>query len=271
MAWMSLPHGWSLLFCMVFFLGLLHVEFVHGATAPQRLFPAEARLLRRLAAKLNVLHWDFSAGPCGSDDVECDCSFSNHTVCHVTQIFLKGKNFTGELPPEFADLPYLIQLDLSRSLFHGEVPYQWARMKLQGLSLMGNRLSGTFPMILTKIRTLTNLSIEGNEFHGPIPPEIGHLIHMEKLTLSTNEFNGPLPAVLSLLPNLTDLRISGNNLSGRLPDFWGKLPKLVKLQMEGSLLEGPIPPSLSELTNLYDLYASKTLRCSQFFLNKFDL
>ncbi|TVU09264.1 hypothetical protein EJB05_42722 [Eragrostis curvula] len=256
MAGMSLPCGWSLLFLVIFF-GLLHAEVVHGAVAPQRLPPTEGRLLRRLAAKLGVSQWDFSAtGPCGSGGVECDCSFSNHTVCHVTHIFLKAQNFTGELPPEFADFPYLLQLDLSRSLFHGGVPDQWTRMKLQGLSLMGNRLSGPFPVALTKITTLTNLSIEGNEFHGLIPPQIGHLIHMEKIILSTNEFTGHIPDALSLLTNLTDLRVSGNNLSGRLPEFWGKLPKLEKLQIEGSLLEGPIPSSLSELTNLYDLRIS---------------
>lgn len=253
---------------MVFFLGLLLVEAVHGtgrsevaAAAPTpSLVPAEASVLRRIAARLGVSSWDFTAGagPCdhGDSGVHCDCSFSNGTVCHVTEIFLKGQNFSGELPPDFADLPYLLQLDLSRSLFHGGVPHQWARMKLQGLSLMANRLSGPFPMVLTKITTLTNLSIEGNEFYGPIPPEIGYLIRMEKLILSTNEFTGPLPAALSLFSNLTDLRISSTNFSGRIPDFWGNLKRLDKLQIEGSFLEGPIPSSLSELKNLSDLRIS---------------
>jgi len=189
--------------------------------------------------------------------VHCDCSFSNGTVCHVTEISLEKQNFSGELPPDFADFPNLPQLDLSRNLFHGGVPDQWARMnKLQGLSMMGNRLSGPFLMVLTKITTLTNLSIEGNEFHGPISPEIGGLIRMQKLILSANEFTGPLPTALSLFSNLTDLRISSTNFSGRMPDFWGKLKRLEKLQIEGSLLQGPIPLSLSELTNLYDLRIS---------------
>lgn len=200
--------------------------------------------------------WNFSANPCGSGGLECDCSFNNKTICHVTDIFIKEYNFSAQLPPDFADLPNLIQLDLSRNLFHGAVPDQWARMRLQGLSLMGNRLSGPFPMVLTRITTLTNLSIEGNDFHGIIPPEIGQLTQMEKLIISTNEFTGPLPAALSLLINLTDLRISGTNLSGRVPEFLGKLTKLEKLQIEGSLLEGPIPSGFSKLTNLSDLRIS---------------
>ncbi|WVZ64666.1 hypothetical protein U9M48_014159 [Paspalum notatum var. saurae] len=244
MAWRQpCPYGWRCFFFLVFFLGLLLAEAVHGAgseAAAPRLVPAEVRVLRQISARLGVSNWDFTAGPCdyGGSGVHCDCSFSNGTVCHVTKIFLKGKNFSRELPPHFADLPNLLQLDLSRSLFHGAVPDQWAQMKLQGLSLMGNRLSGPFPMVLTKITTLTNLSIEGNGI------------------LSANEFTGPLPTALSLFSNLTDLRISSTNFSGRLPEFWGKLEKLEKLQIEGSFLEGPIPLSLSELTNLSDLRIS---------------
>ncbi|KAM0825262.1 hypothetical protein ACQ4PT_069676 [Festuca glaucescens] len=260
-AW-RLPCGWRLLF-LVLFLALLAVVEVHGSSGakaadapPPRLFSAEVRTLRRIAAKIGMSIWNFSANPCGSGGLTCDCSFNNNTICHVTDIFLNGHNFSAQLPPDFADLPYLIQLDLSRNLFHGAVPDQWARMRLQGLSLMGNRLSGPFPMVLTRITTLTNMSIEGNEFHGLIPPEIGQLTQMEKLIISTNEFTGPLPAALSLLTNLTDLRVSGNSLSGRVPEFFGKLTKLVKLQIEGSLLEGPIPSGFSKLANLSDLRIS---------------
>ncbi|KAM0825263.1 hypothetical protein ACQ4PT_069676 [Festuca glaucescens] len=167
--------------------------------------------------------------------------------------FLNGHNFSAQLPPDFADLPYLIQLDLSRNLFHGAVPDQWARMRLQGLSLMGNRLSGPFPMVLTRITTLTNMSIEGNEFHGLIPPEIGQLTQMEKLIISTNEFTGPLPAALSLLTNLTDLRVSGNSLSGRVPEFFGKLTKLVKLRISDLRGSGSAFPDLSGMKSMKTL------------------
>jgi len=47
------------------------------------------RVLRRIAAALGVSHWDFTAGPCdyGGSGVHCDCSFSNGTVCHVTEMY----------------------------------------------------------------------------------------------------------------------------------------------------------------------------------------
>ncbi|KAM3257005.1 hypothetical protein ACQJBY_049404 [Aegilops geniculata] len=227
------PCGWRLLF----FLGLL--AEVHGSSSPgvkavadalpptSRLFPAEVRTLRRIAANMGISHWNFSANPCGSGGgLECDCSFDNNTMCHATEIFLRGQNFTGRLPPDFADLPNLLQLDLSRSLFHGTVPDRWARMKLQGLSLMGNRLSGPFPMALTRITTLTNLSIEANEFRGQIPAEIGHLTQLEKL------------------------RISGNNLSGRVPDFLAKLTKLGKLRISDLRGSGSVFPDLRGMQSM---------------------
>uniref|UniRef100_A0A0E0M044 non-specific serine/threonine protein kinase n=1 Tax=Oryza punctata TaxID=4537 RepID=A0A0E0M044_ORYPU len=264
MAWRLVPRGWRKLFLVV--LGLLLLGEVHHGSGARtaslpRLLPAEVRTLRRIAQKMGISRWNFSVDPCNSGGnggfggtLNCDCSFYNHTFCRVTNISLGGQNFTGELPPDFAEFPNLLQLDLSRSVFHGGVPDQWARMKLQGLSLMGNNLSGPFPTALTKITTLTNLSIEGNNFYGPIPSDIGHLVQMEKLfyfcNVSTTEID--------------DRRISGNNFSGRVPVFLEKLIKLVKLQIEGSLLEGPIPSGFSKLIKLTDLrlYNMNLFECS---------
>ncbi|KAM0824480.1 hypothetical protein ACQ4PT_070176 [Festuca glaucescens] len=247
-AW-SLPCGWRLLF-----FALLAVAEVHGSSGakaadalPPRLFSAEVRTLRRIAAEIGISSWNLSANPCGSGGLACDCSFNNKTICHVTDIFLNGHNFSAQLPPDFADLPNLIQLDLSRNLFHGAVPDQWARMRLQGLSLMGNRLSGPFPMVLTKITTLTNMSIEGNEFHGLIPPEIGQLAQMEKLIISTNEFTGPLPAALSLLTNLTDLVLRNCSISGSLPPYIGDMENLKHLDLSFNKLTGKIPDSFTSM------------------------
>ncbi|KAK1275625.1 putative LRR receptor-like serine/threonine-protein kinase [Acorus gramineus] len=129
-------------------------------------------------------------------------------------------------------------------------------MSLQGLSLMGNNLSGPFPSVLTRITTLTNLSVEGNSLSGAIPPSLGNLTNMQKLVISANAFTGELPATLARLTNLTDLRISSNNFSGRIPDFIGKWTQIQKLHLHGCSLEGPIPAQISSLTNLVDLRIS---------------
>ncbi|RAL41558.1 hypothetical protein DM860_018090 [Cuscuta australis] len=129
-------------------------------------------------------------------------------------------------------------------------------MRLLDLSFMGNRLSGPFPSVLTRINTLRNLSIEGNSFSGSIPLEIANLVHLEKLVLSSNAFTGNLPSALGMLKNLTDLRISDNNFTGQIPDFISKWTKIEKLHILGCSIEGPIPSEISNLTTLIDLRIS---------------
>lgn len=241
-----------------------------GFAATAKLHSSEVRALREIGNRLGKKDWDFGKEPCSGEgnwkvketrkgfesSVTCDCSFDNNATCHVVSIALKAQNLSGGVPPEFAKLPYLKQLDLSRNYLSGSIPTRWTTMRLTGLSFMGNRLSGPFPKVLTSITTLTNLSIEGNHFSGPIPSEIGKLINLEKLVLSSNAFTGELPAALAKLTNLTDMRISDNNFSGKIPDFISSWTLIEKLHIQGCPLEGPIPSGIYALTSLSDLRIS---------------
>ncbi|KAI4308055.1 hypothetical protein L6164_031173 [Bauhinia variegata] len=240
-------------------------EFTSAATA--KLSSEEVKAFKEVGRKLGKKDWDFRVDPCSGkgnwkvlderkgfeSTVTCNCSFNNHSSCHVVSISLKAQNLSGSLPAEFSKFKYLQLLDLSRNLITGSIPPQWASMHLLGLSFMGNSLSGPFPKVLTNITTLKNVSIEGNQFSGPIPPEIGKLNHLEKLVLASNAFTGELPVAFSKLTKLTDLRLSDNNFSGRIPDFISRWTSIEKLHMEGCSLEGPIPSSISALTSLSDL------------------
>ncbi|KAK4487112.1 hypothetical protein RD792_006427 [Penstemon davidsonii] len=169
---------------------------------------------------------------------------------------LKAQNFTGIVPPEFARFRQLRNLDLSRNCFNGSIPLQWAQMRLTDVSFMGNKLSGPFPLAITRITTLVNMSLEGNQFSGSIPSEIGRLVNLQKLVLSSNAFTGDLPVAFSKLTSLTDLRISDNNFTGKIPDFISSWTKIEKLHIQGCSLKGPIPSSISALTSLSDLRIS---------------
>ncbi|XP_027064324.1 probable LRR receptor-like serine/threonine-protein kinase At1g07650 [Coffea arabica] len=240
------------------------------AATPATLLREEVLVLKEIAKGLGKTDWDFSIDPCSGkgnwslpilvkgieSSVTCDCSFNKNSSCQITGIALKAQNLSGTVPPGFAKLQYLAHLDLSRNNLHGSIPPQWASMKLVELSLMGNRLSGPFPVALTRITTLVNVSIEGNLFSGHVPPEIGNLVNLQKIILSSNSFTGELPVALSKLSNLTDLRVSDNNFTGKIPDFIGSWKKIEKLLMQGCYLEGPIPSSISALTKLTDLRIS---------------
>ncbi|KAG6480327.1 hypothetical protein ZIOFF_063827 [Zingiber officinale] len=262
-----------------------------GAKTP-RIHPNEKNLLKRISTKLNI-DWNFELDPCsrignwsfqGDKSVErkvdCDCSFNSNSVCHIVNISLKAQNLSGAIPKEFGSLRYLQQLDLSRNVLNGTVPDEWKNMRLQGLSLMGNRLSGPFPLVLTKITSLTNVYVFLIQEHMPLALLV-HLVWRgewliialcrsiervsfmghchrtsETFVISSNNFTGEIPRELAEMTNLTDLRISNTNLTGRLPDFVKLLKKLEKLHIQGCRLEGPIPSGISYLTSLNDLRIS---------------
>ncbi|KAG2267595.1 hypothetical protein Bca52824_062150 [Brassica carinata] len=258
-----------------YFIIILFTLIFHGRLGfsdNNKLHEAEVRALKEIGKKLGKKDWDFNKDPCSGQgnwvvttytskefesNITCDCSFLPlNSSCHVIRIALKSQNLTGVVPPEFSKLRHLKVLDLSRNYLTGSIPKEWASMRLEDLSFMGNRLSGPFPKVLTRLTTLRNLSLEGNLFSGQIPPEIKRMIHLERLHLPSNAFTGPLPEELALLQNLTDMRISDNNFTGRIPDFIGNWTSIMKLQLHGSGLDGPIPSSISALTSLTDLRIS---------------
>ncbi|KAG0459558.1 hypothetical protein HPP92_022686 [Vanilla planifolia] len=247
------------------FLLLFSFSLIAGLSGAPVLSRSEVRVLKEIAKRTGLKDWDFGVDPCSgegswsildgkiSSGIECDCHFASNSSCHITRLFLKGQNISGELPAEFGKLLYLQQLDLSRNVFNGSIPATWSTMHLLDLELMGNRLSGQFPEALTRMSNLKNLSIEGNRFSGPIPPEIGNLVNLERLSIESNQFSGVLPANLAKLTNLIDLRISDNMFSGKVPNFISHLARLEKLHIQGSFLDGPIPPGFSNLINLVDM------------------
>ncbi|KAL3509047.1 hypothetical protein ACH5RR_028448 [Cinchona calisaya] len=240
------------------------------AATAARLQKEEVMVLKEIAKGLGKTDWDFRIDPCSGkgnwslpilvkgieSSVTCDCSFDNNSSCHITEIALKAQNLSGTVPPGFAKLQYLTHLDLSRNNLYGSIPPQWASMRLVEISFMGNRLSGPFPIVLTRITTLINVSLEGNLYSGRIPPEIGSLVNLQKIILSSNLFTGELPVALAKLTKLTDLRITDNNFTGKIPDFIGSWKKIEKLHIQGCSLEGPIPSNISALTKLSDLRIS---------------
>lgn len=256
--------------CTICVLELIFCTISGSVTASPRLHQEEVRALKEIGKILGKKDWDFSKDPCSREgnwsipitikgfesSVTCDCSFDQNSSCHVVSIALKGQNLTGDIPPQFAKLRHLKNLDLSRNYLNGSIPSQWSSMRLLDLSFMGNRLSGPFPKVIARITTLVNLSLEGNQFAGSIPSDIGRLVNLQKLILSSNAFTGELPMALSKLTNLTDMRISDNNFTGKIPEFISNWTQIEKLHMQGCSLEGPIPSSISALTSLSDLRIS---------------
>ncbi|XP_058100932.1 probable LRR receptor-like serine/threonine-protein kinase At1g53440 isoform X1 [Magnolia sinica] len=232
----------------------------------QRLPDEEMETLKLIANKLKMSGWDFKENPCSGtggwanivnehfrSNVTCDCSYNSSTVCHIKVIELKGQNLTGLLPEEFADLPYLEQIDLTFNLLSGKIPARWASLPLTHVSILGNRLTGTVPKEFGRIGTLTSLVLEDNQLEGPLPPELGNLSNLQRFLASANNFTGPLPDTFRKLTKLTIFTIDGNPIYGKIPDFIGNWTQIQRLDMQGTSMEGPFPPNIALLKNLTQL------------------
>ncbi|KAK3152568.1 hypothetical protein QOZ80_2BG0160810 [Eleusine coracana subsp. coracana] len=229
--------------------------------------PQEVEALKGIATKLNKTDWDFSVDPCSASGnwvnskfnglfmstVTCDCSFKNHTECHIISLQLMRQNLSGVLPDEVVNLTYLRHLDLSRNFIQGPIPASWANLPVLNMSLQGNRISGTLPRELGRIPMLKSIQLEGNLIEGPIPPELGNIISLERFFISANNITGELPSTFSKLTNMTDFRIDGNNISGKIPSFIKNWQRVNRIDMQGTLMRGPIPPEISLLKNLTEL------------------
>ncbi|KAJ4981151.1 hypothetical protein NE237_031988 [Protea cynaroides] len=232
----------------------------------QTLPDEEVQALKSIATKMKNQHWNVSSTSCtdgglnanigsaGSSNVTCNCSTT--TVCHITNIQLKGLNLTGVLPEEFADLPYLQEIDLSRNYLNGSIPINWAQIPLVTISLLGNRISGSIPKEIGDIVTLEELVLEDNKLGETLPPELGNLSRLKRFLASGNNFTGTIPERYGKLISLTDFRIDGNRISGKIPYFIGNWTKLHRLDMQGTSLEGPVPSNISLLKNLTELRVS---------------
>ncbi|CAK9327537.1 unnamed protein product [Citrullus colocynthis] len=230
----------------------------------------EVDVLQQITRTLGAVYWKFNSDSCavemfgvteksprGSETIiGCDCNIENSTLCHVVRIEFKNHNLPGVLPPEIVKLPYLQVVDFAYNYLHGNIPREWASMRLTSISLLVNRLSGEIPAELGNITTLTLLNLEANQFTGAIPSQLGRLSNLQDLLLSSNQLTGTLPTTFAGLKNLTNFRINDNNLNGTIPEFIQNWILLNRLELHASGLQGPIPAKISLLRNLKELRIS---------------
>ncbi|XP_023541191.1 probable LRR receptor-like serine/threonine-protein kinase RFK1 [Cucurbita pepo subsp. pepo] len=238
--------------------------------ADSRLPKEEVDALQQITRTLGAVYWKFNDESCAvemfgltenpqrgsSSKIVCDCLLEDNTLCHVIKIEFRRHNLPGVLPPEIVKLRYLKEIDFSYNYLHGNIPREWALLRVTSISLLVNRFSGEIPVELGNITTLAHLSLEANQFSGAIPSELGRLSNLETLVLSSNQLTGTLPTTFAGLGNLIDFRISDNNLTGTIPDFIQNWKLLYRLVLHGSGLQGPIPANISLLINLEDLRIS---------------
>ncbi len=204
----------------------------------------------------------------------------------VTKLVLPDNRLTGEIPPEFANLLDLTELDLSGNQLSGCVPvWLFYRGNLGGYNAKVNvdpitacpepdrenlavvframgmqehpGAIGTWPGIqldqsgYVKTLDLWPRTLRQAPEGVPVVPELARLSKLQALRMRGI---GELPSELGKLSNLEFLSIRGDELTGEIPPELGDLSNLTYLQFSESRLSGEIPAELGQLSNLTFLH-----------------
>ncbi|CAN1170947.1 Probable LRR receptor-like serine/threonine-protein kinase At3g47570 [Linum perenne] len=196
------------------------------------------------------------------------CSKRHHS--RVTVLNLSAHRLYGSISPHVGNLSFLKVLYLFNNSFMGEIPPEIGQLhRLERLSLRDNLLDGKIPSNISRCSALTYFDVYNNKmvFHGgdnklsgSIPNTLGRLKGLMELYLGPNILSGEIPTSIFNLTSLTDLWLGFNQLHGSLPWNLGtSLPNLENFDVAFNLLSGSVPPSLSNASNLVLLQLSKSL------------
>jgi EIX receptor 1/2 len=144
---------------------------------------------------------------------------------YLRYLDLSNNSLSGELPNCWANMPYLIRLDLAYNNFSGRIDsigsicnFMKSEYMLQMLHLENNNFTGELPSSLMNCTSLTVLDVGENRVSGKIPGWIGTMqSYLIILRLSSNLFTGSIPSQLCGLKYLQILDLSHNNIAGTIP------------------------------------------------------
>ncbi|KAM3740694.1 hypothetical protein ACB098_08G118600 [Castanea mollissima] len=242
--------------------------------------------------------WKEDKDCCTWDGVVCDnstrhvialdlsCSWlygsipSNSTLFllrHLRSLNLAGNDFDLSLiSPEFGKFQSLTHLNLSNSLFSGEIPYEisqlsslvsldlsynvWKRVignltQLRELFLHDADMHSITPNSLMNLSSsLTTLSLPECNLQGTFEINVFRLPCLQTLELWNNpDLEVSLPKSNWSSTSLKFLSLPWTSSSGELPDSIGSLKSLEYLFLSGCYFTGAIPTSIGNLTQIIKL------------------
>ena len=184
---MDLPRN---LLCILFFILVCTSHAAYSEQASSALLHWKSTL--DSSSTSNLSSWSPANSTCVWFAILCS---NASATSHIIGLRLSEAGIKGRLETlNFAALPQLAELNLSRNGLHGAIPAS-----------------------ISLLQALVYLDLSFNSFETFIPPEFGSLSNLVDLRLNNNNLAGAVPYQLSKLPKIARLEISHNYLDK--PDF----------------------------------------------------
>ncbi|PHT63594.1 hypothetical protein T459_32529 [Capsicum annuum] len=170
----------------------------------------------------------------------------------LVSLDMGSNNFQGNLPREMAHLRQLKFLDSSVNSFNGKIPSWFGFLhQIQVLNLRNNSFTGSIASSFSNMSTLETLNMNFNSIEGKIPKVIGKLINLRVLKLE-----GIVPQEIENLNNLMELLMQKNQITGSVPISIFNISSLQILSLWKNNLSGFLPREIGNLTKMQILQLS---------------
>ena len=179
-------------------------------------------------------------------------------------ILLDYNQFSGSFPLLDKAMLGRLEFSISHNNISGSIPglenvnisdFENVIYNLQRTDISYNKLTGTFPGLVSLIPSMRYVDISGNYFSGLVPAQAatGGWKALEYISAANNKFTGTVPIGFS--DALTSLDISNNKLTGGIPiELYTNFRKLEYLNLGGNNLGGQVNGLLNNLESLRDLH-----------------
>lgn len=128
------------------------------------------------------------------------------------------------------------------------------QMRVTGISLDGNNLTGTIPDAIGDLAYLETLIMSNNNISGDFPSCIAGLIKLKQLSLYSNSLTGTLPSTIGNLVLMERMHLSNNKLSGMIPESISNMEVLEVLTLDNNQFTGDFPEGVAYISCLKYFY-----------------
>ncbi|GLT39425.1 hypothetical protein SLA2020_136170 [Shorea laevis] len=193
----------------------------------------------------------------------------NSSLFHLQHLNLAFNDFNySNIPSAFANLTSLTYLNLSNSVFSGQIPFELSRLtSLSTLDLAPNYdlfssrkgwLELKRPNLRSLVENLTSLEylhLTNIDMNSRIPSTLANISSLRSIRLGGCGLFGEFPKAILQLPKLQVLAVSHNlGLAGNLPEFQFN-NQLMILKVHYTSFSGKLPASIGMLSSLEVLTA----------------